>query len=219
MCLYMFFLSETEKVVILSSSKIFSSFTEKEIKMISSMTSSRKIPAKTIFIEEGSDSDVAYLISKGSARVFKITDDGEEINLSIAEPGELIGEMSMIEEIPRSASVQALQELLVLTISKANFMKVLNDHPKIAIRILQLFSKRIRKVDERLEEVMTQNLIQRVFKTLQILAKYFPNGEITLNQEELAPIIGATRPRITEALHALEKANKVDLAQRKITLI
>ena len=208
-----------EKIKLIKSFEIFESLTDEEAVVIAQATIEKTIPENTVFIEEETQADLAYLVVAGTGRVFRTTEDGEEITLSFVEPGDLIGEMSLIEDSTRSASIKSLQEMKVLTITKESFLKIIKEDPDIAIKILQSFSKRIRKADEKLEEIMVKNLKERVWKALRILGKYFPNGKITLTQEELAPIIGASRPRITEALHNLVKENKITLNHRKITLV
>ncbi|OGD86161.1 hypothetical protein A2Z23_02030, partial [Candidatus Curtissbacteria bacterium RBG_16_39_7] len=163
-------------------------------------------------------SGVIYLISRGSVRAYRIADNGEEVNLAILGPKEIVGEISLLDERKCSANVESLQETSVLMLDKSAFVKILNLNPDIAIKLLQTICERVRTTDEYVEEVVSKELKDRVWRALNILANYFPDKDIILSQEELAAIVGATRPRVTEVLDDLQNQGKITLSHRKIHL-
>ena len=176
------------------------------------------VAAKTIIINQGEASDAIYLVVDGSVRVYKISEDGEEINLSIAGKGDVIGEMALVDRAPRSAFVETLTETKLFTLKGDDFIKIMHEYPEIAITLLSSLSNKIRRVDQHVEDVLTKRLLARTWNTLQTLSKYFDDGKILMSHEELAQIIGATRSKISLALSELEKEGKISLANRKITL-
>lgn len=205
-----------QKIKIIRSSPFFNSLDEKEAQIIAQNTKEKLIAPKTVFISQGEQPDVAYLILSGAVRIFRITEEGSEINLAILGPGEIVGEMSLLDQQERSATVETLKETQVLVLDRYAFSKILQNHPQTAIKLLQTFARRVRSADEHVEEILSKDLRERVLKALEILANYFPKKDITLTHEELAAIVGATRPRVTEILDDLAKEAKISLSHRKI---
>lgn len=207
-----------EKTRIAKSSSFFKTLKDEEIQAIAKASDQKKFSPKSIIIEQYEKPQAVYLIFKGLVRVYRIAECGEEVNLAILGPGEVIGEMSLLDESERSATVEALQETEALFLTKGNFDKILAQNPQIARKMLGIFCQRLRVANECVEELAVKELKDRLFQVLLILSGYFPKGEISLSQEDLAAIVGATRPRVTEALGELEKQGKVTLSRRKIHL-
>ncbi len=208
-----------QKIKILKTFELFSDLTTTQLEVIANSVKEKEIETKTVFIEQDTETDLAYFIYEGGIRVYRITPDGDEINLSIGGAGEVVGEMALVDHGPRSANVETIQTTKALTLSDNEFKKILENHPEIAFSLLLIFSKRVRKLNEFVEEVVSQKLPQRTWHILEVLSKYFSDKEITLSQEELAQIIGATRARVTEILNDFEKENKIVLSHKKIKLL
>lgn len=206
----------SEKIVKIKKIPFFGELGEEELKIIAQKIFVKKYLPQEILIYQNDTSSGVYFILKGSARIYRITEDGEEINLGLCGENEIVGEMSLIDDFPRSANVEALQELETLILTGEDFKAIINNHPKIAVSLLKVLSKKIRQNNEHIEEVLSKNLIDRTFKMLQVLAQFYQNGDILLSQEELSSIIGATRSRVTEVLNILESEGKVNLSHKKI---
>lgn len=215
----MFYMSIAENIKALKGSKLFSAIDKDELGYIAEHTVRKKYKDKEMLIDQTEDGEVAYLILSGSVKVFRVAENGNEITLSILGPEEIVGEMSLIESEGRSASVAAIQETEVLVITKSAFTHFIKHSPDSAVKLIQTMAKRVRIADEHVEEILTKNLKERVLNSLSILKVYFDKSEITLSHEDLADIIGATRPRVTEVLDELAKEKKITLSHRKITLI
>jgi len=208
-----------EKTQIVKSSSLFKTLSGEEIRAIAKAADQKKFSPKSVVIEQCERPQAAYLIYKGLVKVYRMAECGEEVNLAILGPGEVVGEMSLLDECERSATVETLQETEALSLTKENFDKVLTQNPQIAQKMLGIFCRRLRIANEYVEELTVKELKDRLFRVLVILSGYFPKGEISLSQEDLATIVGATRPRVTEALGELEKKGKVSLSRRRIHLL
>lgn len=207
-----------EKVQLLKTLPLFQNLSQQELEVIASASTEQTIPSGTTFIEQEDESNSAYVIYKGSAKVFRVTNEGEQINVAVIGPGEVVGELALLDNSPRSACVQALQEVKLLTITKNKFSKILHDYPETAVSLLCTLADRVRTSNQLLEDVLSKNLYDRTWKTLQSLSRYFPNNTISLSHEELSCIIGATRSRVTEILNELQSENKISLSHRQIHL-
>ena len=204
-----------DKINILEDFDLFRELKDEEIKVIAHAVAEKEFAPQTVFIQQETNPDVAYFIYEGGVKVYKVTEEGEEINLSICGPGEVVGEMALIDQGVRSANVETFEK----TLSGDDFKNIVSSHPQLAYRLLVILTNRIRKLGDLMEEVMSKKLPQRTWHLLEVLSKYFPDGEIALSQEELSHVVGATRARVTEILDDLEKQGKLKLAHKKIKLL
>lgn len=208
-----------KKVKILKEFDFFDELSTDQIRLIGSYVTEKIFEPNTVFIEQETDANVAYFIYEGSVRVYRITPEGDEINLSIIGAKEVVGEMALLDHCPRSANVESIQKTKTLALSGEEFKKILKESPEVAFNLLLILSGRVRKLSEFLEEILSQKLPQRTWHVLELLSKYFPNGEITLSQEELAQIIGATRARVTETLDNFKNDGKIHLSHKNVKIL
>lgn len=208
-----------EKINFLKEFPLFCELTAEEVENIARGTHELNFPAGEVLIEQDSEGGTTFFILEGGVKVYRLDENGDMITLAVLGPKDVIGEMSLIDNEPRSANVETIKDTKVMGLDKSGFTRILNTHPNIAMGLLRTLSARVRATNEKLEDILSKDLTERTQKTLKTLVKYFPNNEITLSQEELADIIGATRARVTEALNELQKEGKISLAHRRITLL
>ena len=105
-----------------------------------------------VVVRQGELGDSMFVIQEGKVGVY-LERDGEEVLLAEPGAGEIIGEMAIFEQKPRSATVRALGQARILTIDRKNFMRRVSEDPSLAFRILETLSHRIRDLDEQLAEL------------------------------------------------------------------
>ncbi len=205
------------KTAILKKLPLFDQLTDHDLSIFASVLKEVDAPSGEVIIEQDDIKNLdAYIIVEGGAKIYRINEDGEIINLAILGPGQIVGEMTLLDDSPRSAYVETIQDSKLLVLSREQLLKVLQDHPKAAVGLLKTLASRLRITNERLEDLVSKNLKTRTWKVLQTLSSYFPNKDINLSQEELSGIIGATRARVTEVLNELERENKITLSHKHI---
>lgn len=140
----------------------FNGLAENELQEMADETQLRTYPPDHVLCHEGAYEDVFYIVAEGSAVVSKkiSEEDGERV-LRIAGRGDLIGEMALIQNVPRSATVRAATELTVLEMGKKDFETMLGHSPRMAINIVRITLDRIRAND--------QTMIQDLQKTNKVL--------------------------------------------------
>lgn len=212
-------MAKTKVIEVLRKVHLFKSLSDDNLALISSFTQEQLIPESQEFISQGDLAESAYIILEGGVRVFRISEDGDEITLAILGPGEVVGEMGIIDNHPRVASVSAIKDTKVLALKRSDFLEMLKNHPETASSLLQTLAQRVEETDERFEDLFSKTLEERTIKTLEVLAPYFPDKTILLSQEQLAAVVGATRARVTEVLNDLQKQGKVTLSHLKIKLL
>lgn len=207
-----------DKIQLLKKQDLFKDLDDIQLEAISKSLTSVDFAAREILIEQSDTSNNTYFIISGTVNIYTLSEEGEQTNIAILGPGEVVGELSLIDDEPRSATVQAIQDTETFLLTGEKFHQILRTYPEIAIRLLQTLAKRVRVTNQHLEDQLSKNLPERTWGVLTNLANHFPNKDISLSQEELADIIGATRARVTEVLNDLEKQGKITLSHRKIHL-
>ena len=191
---------------------------ENDIYTLAKMCRIQEMPARTTFIHEGSHPESVYLIVKGGVRIFSIAVDGKEITLAFLGPQAVLGEIAYLDESVRSASAETIRETEMLVLRGQDFHNAIQQYPVAMMNLLAILAKRIRNTNQQIQDVVSTSLTDRTHKTLSILEKYFPNGEICFSHDDLALILGATRPRVTEVLHHLRDLGKLVLGRNKISI-
>ena len=132
-----------------SDAEFLHTLTPAESDALEDMGESGTFAAGSVIFEQGGTADVVLLLRGGRVRVAARGADGEEIVLAERGPGELLGELSGIDGQPRSASVTALDDVRGLIVPLRAFRSFLMDHPRAAISLLELISRRLREAEAR----------------------------------------------------------------------
>ena len=127
----------------------------------------KKYPKGTIIFNQGDPGEEMLIILTGKVSVSINSDFGGVINIAELTPGNFVGEMSVLESQPRSATVTALEDTIVLTIDKTNFLNFITNKPEWAFKIMQALSSRIRKINEKfaksnMKEESIQEIIEKI---------------------------------------------------------
>lgn len=140
----------------MKSIELFNSFTDQELKNFEKAVTILEMRAGDILFREDDPGDALYIVEQGAVRIYKSIDEatGEEKSLALLEPGTYLGEMTLIDGTPRSASARAEADSLVLKISREDFLKLLQTYPQAAIRLfvsfMKVMSQRLRQTNEEL---------------------------------------------------------------------
>jgi CRP-like cAMP-binding protein len=126
--------------------------TPKELETLEDLGESASFPAGGTIFEEGQSSDRVLLVRSGRVRVVARGASGADLELAERGPGELLGDLSGIDGRPRSASVVALEDVAGIVVPLRAFRGFLMDHPRVAISLLELISRRLRESDARRAE-------------------------------------------------------------------
>jgi CRP-like cAMP-binding protein len=139
---------------------------------------SRFYPKNTMICSEAEPGDELYIIQKGAIRVSKIVDD-KEVLLALLKPGDIFGEMALLENKPRSASGIAHEDLSVMVVNRANFQRMVQSQPQIVTRLTQLLAERIWMVYRQLANTIMANPLGRLYDRLWL--------ELEKNRVEASP--------------------------------
>ncbi|MDH3520659.1 MAG: Crp/Fnr family transcriptional regulator [Myxococcales bacterium] len=190
---------------------LFSSVKDEDLTSVASLLIERRFPKHKTIVEEGLPGDYMYIICEGRVSVSKLSDDGREKILEFLEAGDFFGEMSLLDNAPRSASVRALVETRVMALSRTDFLAVLRRSPDLAMAVIQELTRRLRQVDEQASSLSFQRVQERTRGLLQRLAKEESAAQTgrratpPLTHQQIADMIGTSRETVTRALKDLKQ--------------
>jgi CRP-like cAMP-binding protein len=186
----------------------------------------RRWPAGSSLFLEGEQSSTVVVVATGRVKVFRLTEDGEEIVLAVRGPGALLGELSTIDGLPRSASVAALEPVLAHVMGVDAFREFLDTHAAAAVALLHLVVERLRDADRKRVEFAAYDTPARVAQRIVELAERFgepdPQGTritVALSQDELAGWVGASREAVAKALRTLREHGQLTTGRRTMTVL
>jgi CRP-like cAMP-binding protein len=199
-----------EAVESLRNIGLFSTVHDEDLESVASLLIERRFPKHKTIVEEGLPGDYMYIIREGRVSVSKLSDDGREKILEFLEAGDFFGEMSLLDNAPRSASVRALSETRILALSRADFLAVLKRSPVLSMAVIQELTRRLRQVDEQASSLSFQRVKERTMGLLVRLAKEETGRDgyrVTpaLTHQQIADMIGTSRETVTRALKGLRE--------------
>jgi len=140
-----------ENVIFLKKTSLFSAVQTSELRAIASIVETISVEAGDELVKESDAGDCLYVIKEGRVRITKKTSDNKPIDLAELAAGECFGEMALFDDEARSASVYALCRCSVIRIKRDDLIDVIMEYPMIAIELLRIFVKRLRKSNTRIE--------------------------------------------------------------------
>jgi CRP-like cAMP-binding protein len=178
-------------------------------------------PGDVIFCEY-EPGDNFYLIQSGRVQIVKILGDIEK-NIDILYPGEIFGEMAILEEAPRSATVVAIDKVKALEFNRENFEILMKGNPQIAFKLLKLFTKRIYDQKRRFLILTLSNVEARVADVFLMLAENQPAADpdedqrvFSTNVEDIAHWAGISHEDCKKVLNHFAGQRRIEIYQDKI---
>jgi CRP-like cAMP-binding protein len=182
----------------------------------------RQYPKTTMIFSEVMPGKELYIIQKGSVKITKIVND-TEVLLAVLKPGDIFGEMSLIEDKPRSASAIAYEDTQLLAVNKENFARMVKTQPQIITRLTQLLAERIWFIYKQLANTLLTDTVGRLYDALliQLERNRVPirSGEaytFDFGTKELINMVGMPMGEGKQALRELLKNSRIKALDGKI---
>ena len=177
-------------------------------------------------MHEGQHGEEVVLLLSGRVKAYCTTEDGRDVILCFRGPGDLVGELSVLDQQPRSSTVEALEPVEALAISGPDFREFVESRPRVATQLLRLLSRRFRDADRKRIEFAASQTLGRVAARLIELAERYGREEdgllvidLRISQEELAGWTGSSREAVAKALHSLRELGLVVTERRRIAVL
>ncbi|MDH4347688.1 MAG: Crp/Fnr family transcriptional regulator [Gemmatimonadota bacterium] len=200
---------------------LFATMREGDILAFAELVRERSFPKGSVIVFEDDPGDALYLVARGQVKVVLIGEDGREVILSVLGEGNFFGEMSLIDEKPRSATVIAMVDSVVLVLRREDFQSRLRTSPEIAIALLRELSRRLRRADEKIGSLVLLDVNGRLADLLLRLAEEEGGDRITkkLTHNVLAQMIGSSRETVSRTMRDFVERNLVDVTRKEITIL
>lgn len=217
---------EQSAVELLRSVPLFADLEQEELESFSQVAVPRSFPAGTRVFHEGDHSDACYIVRVGSFRVTREHSDGRAITLATLGPGDIFGELAMLDGEVRSASVEALSDGELLALPAGDVRALLARHSEITVKLIAALVRRLRAANERISRQSFQTVPSRVAGVLsQLVEQGAPRererGEVTIrmNQADLAQLAGTSRESVSRFLADLERSGVVRSGRGRVTIL
>jgi CRP-like cAMP-binding protein len=155
-----------------------------------------------------------------------VSEEGHELILALRGPGDVIGELSAVDDSPRSATAVAIEPVEALVVSAADFASFMQRTPTAALALVRVLSRRLREADRMRLEFAAGDSVGRVAARLTELCEQFgqPDGDavridLSLSQEELAAWTACSREAVSKALQAMRRMGWIETRRRGITVL
>ena len=193
---------------------LFAELDDRELLSIANVAKTRRYAKDDVIFHADESGDVFCLIREGQVKVTMISPEGKEIILSMLGPGDFFGEMALLDDEPRSATVVATEPLEVVTIWRKDFLQILSENFSITKKVLGELSKRLRSASNRIESLATMDVYGRLARFFLDLAKDsgkpLDNGYVAVTRpthQAIANMIGTSRETVSRLIHDLMKQN------------
>jgi CRP/FNR family cyclic AMP-dependent transcriptional regulator len=177
-------------------------------------------------LHEGQIPDRVLLVRSGRVKVYSTTPSGKEVVLAVRGPGELVGELSALDEEPRSASIVALERVEAIVLSSKDFRRFLVEHPPVALSLLGMLSRRLRDADAKRVEYSALRTMGRVAMRIVEIAERWGETkgdvidvELPISQEDLAGWTGASLESVGRALQTMRGLGWIETRRRQIRVL
>ena len=208
---------QAEFAVILKMNPIFADLGAEELQRISNLCHTQHLAPGEVLFQKGDAGDALFGVRRGQIRIETGASDGSRLTLNFMGPGDLFGEVAVLDGEPRTADATAGEDAELFVLRREDFLGHLEREPKVAIKIIQLLCQRIRYQSERMEESMLQPLPVRLARRLCALAADY-GSEVHISQEQLGVFVGAARESVNRQLQSWRKDGILDLQRGRIML-
>lgn len=200
---------------------LFSGLNEEQLGVLVRAIVRKSVGRNARIIGAGDPPDSLYIVLSGRLKVLISDEQGREVILSILNPGEFFGEMGLLDDSPRSASVVTLEACELLTITKTDFKRSLADNFELSLMVMRGLVKRLREADRKIGSLALMDVYGRVARLLLEMAEDIDGEKVIvkkLSKQDIAKMIGASREMVSRVMKDLKLGGYIEVRGRSIAL-
>jgi CRP-like cAMP-binding protein len=204
---------------VLAKTDFFADAPPETIDVLANHGYERELVRGDTLFNEGDPPDALYVVTKGRMAIAIANPiDRRESVVALMEPGDLFGEMGMLDDRPRSAMARALEPSGVLAVPYQPVLELLDQQPTLLWNVTRVLAQRLRAMDEALADSVFLDVTGRTAKRLLELANGSDQFTLPVTQEELAGMVGASRERVNKAIASFIRLGWLDQRDRQYTI-
>ena len=188
---------------------LFSMLTESQAISVADAVVKRRFKRGEVIVEQGKKSNALFILLNGRARVVTADSRGREVILATLQPGDHIGEMSLIDNEPHSATVRAEVQTDVLMLGRIEFARCLPENSSMAYAVMRGLVQRLRHADRKIESLALMDVYGRVARALLEFATETGDGDMLIREkisrQDIAKMVGASREMVSRVMKDLEE--------------
>lgn len=177
------------------------------------------LPRRVMLFLQGDAGNNLYIVESGRLKVMAENDAGRHVILNVLGPGDCFGELALLDEQPRSATVATMIESSVLSIAREPFLAFLETQPRITLSIARLLAGQVRRLSDSVRDLALLDVYGRVSTTLNQLADDAGRIKPRPTHQELASMIGSSREMVSRIMRELTLGGYLDTRRDALYLI
>jgi CRP-like cAMP-binding protein len=195
--------------VALMGSMLFDAMKPEELDEILKFALERRVRRGQTILQRGDDGSSLMAVLRGRVRISSVSGDGKEVTLNVINPGEIFGEIALLDGQPRSADATATEDTTLLIVERRNFIPFLRQNPDLYLRLLAVLCARLRRTSTALEEIALFDLPVRFARVLL---------DLKLSQRDLSNLVASSRESVNKQLRHWRESGVLDLEDGLIML-
>jgi CRP-like cAMP-binding protein len=217
----------TDLLQLLKAHTLFNDLPDALLNPIIPRTRYHEIERGEMIFRQGEESSLFFLIVQGRVRLIQHTLDGKEVTMAVFAPGEAVGLIVSLIGEPYSGSAEALEDTVVLSLPGTILWQIMTEHHGLAIRVVRMLAARLHDAHNRIRELSTERVNQRIARsTLRLAEKlgvHTPTGairlDLSLSRQDLAQMSGTTLETVSRTLTSWEHRGIVNAGREQLTIL
>lgn len=205
---------------------IFAELDDETVNKIFKLGKTRSYEKDAVILMEHETGSAFFVIVSGKVKVYRVSEDGREVILSILSESDFFGEMAILDGLTRSANVTAIEDSDIFIIQRSDFLDLMYNHPEVSIALLQELTKRLRAADMKIKSLSLKDAEGKVATVILQLADdvgKIKQGVVEIEklpfQHDLANMAGTSRETISRTLHSFQKRQLIELDGNKLRIL
>lgn len=207
------------RVELLRQAPLFGVLPPQELGALATQCYAHRYRKGEMVFREGEPAERILLIESGRVKLFNTSPQGNELLVAVLGPGQIFGELAVIDRGPRAMSSRAMEDVAVFSLGSDQFWTLLESHPALARRLLELMARRLRRADQNTQDLVFFDAPTRLARKLVELAEEHgePTGRsdeiritVRVTQEEIAQMIGTTRASANRLIASFSERGWID---------
>ncbi|QNM95830.1 Crp/Fnr family transcriptional regulator [Chitinimonas koreensis] len=201
---------------------LFLGLSDEELDQVEASATAKTYAKGTTIINEGDDGSSMFLLMQGRVKVFVSDSNGKEYVLAVLGPGEYVGELALLDDEPRTASVETEEQSTFLVIQKEDFLALLHNFPRIQFQVLVNLVRRTRQLTEAVKNLALKDVYTRVrilFEDLAVEHDGIVLIEEPMTQQAIADRVGSSREMVARIMKELVFGGYVRIENRRLIIL
>jgi CRP/FNR family cyclic AMP-dependent transcriptional regulator len=203
----------TVSSTLLKSVPLFAGLPNEQLRALASVVAHRSVPRASTIMAAGDPIDSLYIVITGRLKVMMGEADGKEVILSIIGPGEFFGEMGLIDDSPRSASVVSMEPCELLSVTKRDFKKCIAENVEMSMTVMRGLVRRLREADRKIGSLAMLDVYGRVARLLLDMSETVNGQQVVtrrLPKQDIAKMVGASREMVHRVMKDLQASGYIE---------